>query len=110
MKRFERCAYALAALIAIAVPTIAQAFPTKPVQFIVTYPPGAANDILARTLAPHLAKKWGQQVIVDYRPGANGIVGTDLVAKATPDGHTLVLGTDGPLAINQALYPSLPYD
>jgi tripartite-type tricarboxylate transporter receptor subunit TctC len=110
MKRFSIQASFLMALAALVAPTIAHAFPNKPVQFVVTYPPGAANDILARTLAPYLSKKWGQQVIVDNRPGANGIVGTDLVAKANPDGHTLVLGTDGPLAINSALYPSLPYD
>lgn len=110
MNRHSIYAAFLLALAAVVLPTTGHAYPNKPVQFVVTYPPGAANDILARTLAPHLSKKWGQQVIVDNRAGANGIVGTDLVAKAAPDGNTLVLGTDGPLAINPALYPSLPYD
>src|SRR5712671_3893164 len=70
----------------------AQAFPLKPVRLIVTYPAGGPADIAARALAQKLAETWGQQVVVDNRAGAGGIIGTELVAKAAPDGYTLLHG------------------
>nr|WP_050878213.1 tripartite tricarboxylate transporter substrate binding protein [Bordetella pertussis] len=76
----------------------------------VPYPPGGGADIFARTLSEPLAAQLGQPVIVENRPGANGIIGTDAVARAAPDGYTILLGNSGPNAINQAIYPDLPYD
>jgi tripartite-type tricarboxylate transporter receptor subunit TctC len=85
-------------------------YPTKPIRLIVTVPPGAGSDLLARTLAGKLGERLGRQVIVDNRPGASGIIGMDVVAKANPDGYTLVQGTTSTLAINPVLMNSLPYD
>ncbi len=98
--------------IALAVPlaTQAQEFPSKPVRIVVPFAPGGGNDAFARQLATRLGEALGQQVVVDNRPGAGGTVGTDAVAKAVPDGYTLLLGHTGTLAINPALYPKLPYD
>jgi tripartite-type tricarboxylate transporter receptor subunit TctC len=86
------------------------AYPSKPVRIIVPFAPGGATDILARLLGEKMAPKLGQPVVVENKPGAAGIVGTDLVAKAPPDGHTLVLGLSNSLLTNQFLYEKLPYD
>jgi len=88
----------------------AQAYPSKPIRWIVAFPPGGATDIVARMVAPKLGENLGQQVIVDNRAGANGIVGTDLAAKSAPDGHTWFIGTLGNLAANPTLYSKLPFD
>lgn len=88
----------------------AQGWPSKPIRFIVPFPPGAATDLLTRTVAPKLAEGLGQQVIVDNRLGAGGMVGVEIAAKAPPDGYTLVLATVGPIAINPSLYAKMPYD
>jgi tripartite-type tricarboxylate transporter receptor subunit TctC len=88
----------------------AQNYPNRPVRFVVPLAPAGAGDIVARTVAAKLAEMWGQQVVIDNRPGANTIIGTDLVAKAKPDGYTWLLGVQGSLAINPATYHSLPYD
>jgi tripartite-type tricarboxylate transporter receptor subunit TctC len=88
----------------------AQSWPSKPIRFIVPFPPGAATDLLTRTVAPKLAEGVGQQVIVDNRLGAGGMVGVEMAAKAPADGYTLVLATVGPIAINPALYTKMPYD
>jgi tripartite-type tricarboxylate transporter receptor subunit TctC len=85
-------------------------YPNKPVRFIVPYPPGSGTDIVARMLGQKLAEGWGQQVTVDNRPGAGAIVGVEAVAKAVPDGYTIGIADNGPLAINPALYPKLPYN
>ena len=77
---------------------------------VVPFAPGGTTDILARALAPELAKAFGQGVIVDNRAGAGGNLGADLVAKSPPDGYTLVMGTVGTQAINPSLYPKMPYD
>jgi tripartite-type tricarboxylate transporter receptor subunit TctC len=88
----------------------AQAWPTRPVRIVVPFAAGGTTDILARALAPELAKAFGQNFIVENKPGAGGNVGADIVAKAAPDGYTLVMGTVGTQAINPALYPKMPYD
>jgi tripartite-type tricarboxylate transporter receptor subunit TctC len=87
----------------------AQNFPVKPVRIISPYPPGGGNDTLARTLTPKLTENLGQQVIVDNRPGANTIIGTEHAARSAPDGYTMVL-VPNVLAINPYLYAKLPYD
>lgn len=85
------------------------AWPTKPITLVVTYPPGGGADAMARLLAPRLSEALGQNVVVDNRPGAGGQIGASAVAKATPDGHTLMLDASS-FAVNPALYPKLPYD
>jgi len=87
----------------------AQEYPAKPVRIIVGFPPGGATDLVARLLAPKLAEAFRQQVIVDNRPGANGIIASDLTAKAPPDGYTLHLGTLSALVITPAI-TKVPYD
>jgi tripartite-type tricarboxylate transporter receptor subunit TctC len=89
----------------------AQQFPSKPVRIIVSYPPGGPVDALARPLAEGLQKIWsGSSVLVENKPGANAIIGTDYVAKQPGDGHTLLLANDPSLSSNQYLYSKLPYD
>ncbi|MBI3938267.1 MAG: tripartite tricarboxylate transporter substrate binding protein [Betaproteobacteria bacterium] len=87
----------------------AAGYPSRPVRFVVGYPPGGATDIIARTVGIRLSEGLRQQVIVDNRPGAGGIIGSDIVAKATPDGHTIVLVTTSH-GVNPSLYSKLPYD
>jgi tripartite-type tricarboxylate transporter receptor subunit TctC len=82
----------------------------RPIRIIITVVPGGGADFTTRAVAQKLTEAWGQQVIVDNRPGGNGIVGMDIAAHATPDGYTLVLGTIGPVAVNPSLYSKLPYD
>ena len=91
-------------------PAAAQNYPSRPIRFVVPLAPAGAGDIVARTVAAKLSESWGQQIVIDNRPGANTIIGTDLVAKSKPDGYTWLLGVQGSLAINPATYPSLPYD
>ena len=88
----------------------AQPYPVKPVRLVVTYTAGGPADIAARALAQKLAEMWGQQVVVDNRAGAGGIIGTELVAKAAPDGYTLLHGTAAGLIINPLLVKKVPYD
>lgn len=106
--RFVAVACALVSMLAASM-AAAQGFPSKPVRIISPYPPGGGNDTLARTLAPKLAEQLGQQVIVDNRPGANTIIGTEHAARSAPDGYTMVL-VPNVLAINPYLYAQLPYD
>jgi tripartite-type tricarboxylate transporter receptor subunit TctC len=84
-------------------------FPTRPVRLVVPFAAGGATDITARTVADKLSARWGQPVVVDNKPGAGGNLGADLVAKAEPDGHTLVLGVTGSHAINTTLFKRMPY-
>src|SRR2546429_5788272 len=98
--------FAAAALLAPAL-ACAQAYPQKPIQFIVPFAAAGAGDIFARTVAQKLSAALGQQVVVVNRPGANGIIGTEQVAKATPDGYTLLMATTATLAINPSLYAKL---
>ena len=99
-----------AALSAATGTAMAQAYPAKPIRFIVPSTPGGSVDTLARTIGPRLADKWGQQVIVDNRSGAGGAIAGDLVAKSPPDGYTLLVGTVASLATNVSLQKKLPYD
>ncbi len=85
------------------------AFPSKPVKFIVPFPAGGVNDVLARIVADKLQAKWGQPVIIENKVGAAGNLGADLAAKSPPDGYTLLVAPPPPLAINQSLYKQLPY-
>jgi len=101
-----------AALIVVAAPVVLgqAAYPTKPVRLVVPFPAGGTTDLLARAAAQKLSEAWGQQMIVDNRPGAAGNIGAELVAKSTPDGYTLLMGTVGTHAINASLYAKMPYD
>jgi len=109
MRRILGVASAALLLLASAA-AFAQAYPQRPVRLIVPYPPGSGTDIVARLLGQRLGEDWGQAVVVDNRPGAGAIVGVDALAKAAPDGYTIGIADTGPLAINPALYPKLPYD
>ena len=86
------------------------AFPDKPVRFVVGFTPGGPSDILARAVGQKLAERWGQQVVIENRPGAGGNLAAEVVAKSAPDGHTWLLGNNSILATNQSLYRKLPYD
>lgn len=101
----------LALLVAFACPLAqAQTYPAKPVKVVVPIPPGSTPDIVARILAERLQKAFGQPFVVENRTGAGGNIGTDAVAKAAPDGYTLLVSINGPIAVNKYLYKSLPYD
>jgi tripartite-type tricarboxylate transporter receptor subunit TctC len=101
---------AVAAAVVLASPPVAAQYPVKPIRVIVPFAPGGPSDLLARAVGHKLTESWGQQVIIDNRPGANGIVGCEFVAKSPPDGYTLVVGTPGTHGINASLFPKLPYD
>ncbi len=87
-----------------------QAYPAKPIRIVVPFPPGGFSDVFARIIGARMSETWGQQVVVDNRPGAGGGIGADIVAKAPADGYTLVMGTIGTHAINATLFSKLPYD
>lgn len=87
-----------------------EVFPLRPVRIVVPFPAGGTSDARVRQMAVRLEASWGQPVIVENRPGASGFIGSEHVARAAPDGYTLLLGTVGTLAINRALFPSMPYD
>src|SRR5687768_3169955 len=89
---------------------MAHAFPSKPVRIIVAFPPGGGTDIVARLLAPRLTDLWGQPVMVENRAGASGTIGTEIAARADPDGHTLFMATMGNMTANQHLYPKMAVD
>ncbi|HWI12810.1 MAG TPA: tripartite tricarboxylate transporter substrate binding protein [Burkholderiales bacterium] len=108
MKPRPVCVMLAASLLA--VPTcLAQGFPDHPIRMVVPFPPGGSTDLVARVVGQKMSESWKQQVVIDNRGGANGMIGADLVAKANPDGYTLLLGTIGPMAINASLY-KMPYD
>src|SRR6185503_7730838 len=109
MKSLLRFAVALAAVAAVPFAARAQSFPSHPVKFIVPFPAGGINDVLAHIAADKLQAKWGQPIIIEQKTGAGGNIGADLAAQAEPDGHTLFVAPPGPLAINQSLYKKLSY-
>jgi tripartite-type tricarboxylate transporter receptor subunit TctC len=88
----------------------AQSYPARPIRLVVPYPPGGSTDLVARVIGQKMGDAWGQQVIIDNRPGASGMIGNELVARSAPDGYTIVMGTIGPFAVNQALFAKMPYD
>jgi tripartite-type tricarboxylate transporter receptor subunit TctC len=88
----------------------AQSYPAKPITWVVPFPPGGVTDTTARLVGRKMGELLGQQIVVDNKPGAGGAVGTEYVARAAPDGYTVLYGTQGTLAANLALYPALRYD
>jgi len=108
MKR--RTAIAAAMALCALAPAWATTWPAKPITLVIPFPAGGSTDAVGRLLAQRLGERLGQPVVVDNKAGAGGNLGTDLVAKAAPDGHTLALSTSGPLANNKFLYKSMPFD
>src|SRR5438128_3861640 len=87
----------------------APAFPSKPIRWIVGFAPGASNDVIARVVAQRLTEIWGKQIIIDNRPGAGGLIGGEIVARAAPDGYTVLLATGGPNIGNTLLMKKPSY-
>jgi len=100
----------LASLALLTAAAQAQTYPSKPIRFIVPFAPGGGSDLVARTVGQKITEALGQPVIIDNRTGAAGMIGAEVAAKSPADGHTLLLGSNGPLAINPSLYPKMPYD
>src|SRR3954467_3470223 len=93
-----------------ALPAPAQEYPSKPIRIVAGYAAGGGNDLIVRVMAPRLAEGLGQPVIVENKPGAQAIIATESVAKAAPDGYTVLMGPTGPMSMNPATYSKLPYD
>lgn len=104
------CAVALAALLGIPSAALSQAYPQRAIRVVVSFPPGGSTDFMARLLAQYMPAGLGQNLVVDNRGGAAGNIGTDIVAKAPPDGYTLLVTADPPVSIAPSIYPKLPYD
>lgn len=102
--------FVLLGLMCLLGPARAQGYPERPIRLIVPSPAGGGIEILGRQIGQHLTARWHQNVVVDARPGATGIIGTAIAAKAAPDGHTLLFAWTPPLTINPVLYESIPYD
>jgi tripartite-type tricarboxylate transporter receptor subunit TctC len=94
----------------LATQALAQNFPTKPVRWIVPFPPGGATDIIARIVAAKMSEAWKEPVLVENRAGAAGAIGSEVVARAAPDGHTILMGTTSTHAVGPAINPRLPYN
>ena len=116
MKKIMLCAVSIATLLSSSLvgaqttaQSAAQAFPNKPIRFVVPFPPGGGNDILARALAPKMSEILGQQVVIDNRAGAGGNIGADFVAKSPPDGYTIVIASNQ-VTMNPWIYSKLPFD
>jgi tripartite-type tricarboxylate transporter receptor subunit TctC len=112
MKKIISLVLAIASLLAAplaAAQSAAQSFPNKPIRFVVPFPPGGGNDILARALAPKMSEILGQQVVIDNRAGAGGNIGADFVAKSPPDGYTIVIASNQ-VTMNPWIYSKLPFD
>ncbi len=103
-------ASALGALLLVQAPAVAQDYPNRPITLVVPFPAGGGNDALARVVAERMSRTLGQQVVVENRGGAGGIIATRAVAKTAPDGYTILLTYTGTLAINPTLYPNAGYD
>ena len=104
------CALALAVTLGIPSVALSQAYPQRTIRLVVSFPPGGSTDFIARVLAQHMPAGLGQTMVVDNRGGAAGNIGTDIVAKAAPDGYTLLVSADPPISIAPSIYPKLPYD
>lgn len=109
MRRIAVCIVGALLGLAVAGSGHAQQFPSKPINLVIPSTPGGLTDAFGRIIGDAMTKAWGQPVILEHRAGANGIIGTNYVARAEPDGHTLLLGSAGPLATNEWLYSSVPY-
>ena len=108
---WKRAALILAiAVQSLAGPARADEYPSRPIRLVVPYAPGGGADSVARIVARRVSENIGQPIVIDNRGGAGSILGTDIVAKAEPDGYTLLLGQSGPISINPAVYKTLPYD
>jgi len=110
LRRIRRLLAAFAALCALATASHAQPYPSRPIRVLIPQPPGGANDTVARVFAPTLGDALGQPIVIENRPGANGNVAMEAVAKAAADGYTLLLGADAQIVINPHFYPNLPFD
>jgi tripartite-type tricarboxylate transporter receptor subunit TctC len=110
LKTVIRLIAAALLLSSICATALAQDYPSKPIRIVIPYPPGGASDVTARLMAQKLSEAWPQPAVADNRPGANGIVALEHVAKSAPDGYTLLFANLGPNAINPAVYSKLPYD
>jgi tripartite-type tricarboxylate transporter receptor subunit TctC len=108
MKRISQISALAVGALLIAATVFAQGYPTKPVRMILPFAPGGASDVVGRSMAPRLSQELGQQVIVDNRAGASGNIGIEVVARAAPDGYTILLGNSGAMAINPGLFPTFP--
>ena len=97
-------------LVLLAQPAVSQTYPSKPIHMLVPYAPGGITDIAARIVGAKLTEAWGQQVVVDNRPGGNGFIAMSAGAKAAPDGYTLIMATVGDVSINPALFKEMPYN
>src|SRR5579871_5533730 len=110
MRRIGRAAFGLIAGL-IATPTLAQDnYPNRPIHIVVPFPTGGPSDVMARLIGDKMSADFGQGVVIDNRPGANTVIGAELVAKSAPDGYTLLMAIDSTLVMNQYLYSHLPYD
>jgi tripartite-type tricarboxylate transporter receptor subunit TctC len=107
---FALCGFAAVAATAQAQTAKPAPYPTKPVRWIIPFPPGGATDLLGRFVGQRLSEQWGQPVVIENRAGASGTIGSDLVAKSAPDGGTFVVGTTSSHAVSPALNPNIPYD
>ena len=107
--QITRTLVVVVALMSACAAAFAQNYPARPIRLILGFAPGGSTDLVARVVGQKMAESWGQQVVVDNRPGANGMIGADLVAKANPDGYSLLISSIGPMAINASLY-KMPYD
>ncbi len=103
-------AFAASFLLVLSPLALAQDYPTRVIRIVVAQAPASGPDLVARTLAQKLTESWGQQVIVDNRPGANGIIGGEVVARAKPDGYTLLIGVPSAITMNPFVYRQMPYD
>jgi tripartite-type tricarboxylate transporter receptor subunit TctC len=107
-QRLLTCAAAI--MLAACLPALGQTYPTRAVRLVVPFAPGGSTDVLGRIVGQRMSEAMGQPVIVDNRPAGGGTVGSDVVAKAQPDGHTLLIGSIATMAFARAMYPKLPYD
>jgi tripartite-type tricarboxylate transporter receptor subunit TctC len=107
---FRAMLLALALLFPLTLAAQTDTYPSRPIRIVVAFTAGGTTDIIARLVGKKMTDAWGQPVVIDNRPGAGGNLGSNLVAKAPPDGYTLLIGSVGPLAVNATLYPNMPYD
>src|ERR1043165_5960539 len=110
MKSLARLVVTIGSLLTLASPSFAQSYPNRPITMIVPFAPGGPADVLGRLIGQKMSEDLGQQVVIDNRPGANTIIGAQAVAKARPDGYTILLAIDGTLVMNPFLYSKLSYD